>query len=102
MTLNEVKKRLDSKITFADFTTLAIAFMACGALWWRVGAVEAKLNEHLQEAGPIIREYKASQVIEKQHDGDIGDMKKKLETMQLDLAEIKGALGIPPRRRVGR
>lgn len=103
MTFARVKEILDDKITFADFTTLALAFMACGALWWRVAAVEKALDTHVAETAPLIRDYKATQ-----HDDEaqkhaidglqltIKEVDTKVVGLQIDLAQVKGALGLSP------
>lgn len=91
-TIRSVKATLDSKITFADFITLAAAFMACGALWWRVSNMEKGLNDHLVEARPMMQEFRVQEKVSSTQASDLAEVKKAVNQMQLDLAEIKGNL----------
>lgn len=91
-TIRSVKATLDSKITFADFITLACAFMACGALWWRVSNMEKGLSEHLSEAKPMMQEFRVQEKVASTQADDLREVKKAVNQMQLDLAEIKGHL----------
>lgn len=98
----EIKRKLDERITFADFVTLAACFMACGALWWRVGSAEESLKALKADTAPLIQEHKAREV---QRAADVqaaADTKKKLEDLEkavsdigLSLARIEGATLAP-------